>query len=206
MWLRTMGPVGIFSIAYTAVAIVTSSRNSNSEFLIYIGVLIVLFGLVGWLHWRVHLTTLTLWCLSIWGFMHMAGGLVAVPASWPIDGDIRVLYSWWIVPGYFKYDNAVHVYGFGITTWACWQGLCAAMRDRGPTQPSGGLLLLCAAAGMGFGAMNEVIEFAATLAVPETNVGGYVNTGWDLVSNLAGCTIAALGIRLAHRLRRSDVT
>ena len=28
-----------------------------------------------------------------------------------------------------------------------------------------GLLVLCAAAGMGFGAMNEVIEFAATILV-----------------------------------------
>jgi hypothetical protein len=44
---------------------------------------------------------------------------------------------------------------------------------------------------MGFGAFNEVIEFAATQTVPETNVGGYVNTGWDLVSNMVGSFIAA---------------
>ena len=48
---------------------------------------------------------------------------------------------------------------------------------------------------MGFGALNEVVEFAATLSVPETNVGGYVNTGWDLVSNLVGCITAAILIR-----------
>ena len=44
---------------------------------------------------------------------------------------------------------------------------------------------------MGFGALNEVIEFAATQLLPNTNVGGYVNTGWDLVFNLLGSTIAA---------------
>jgi len=62
----------------------------------------------------------------------------------------------------------------------------------------GGLLVLCAAAGMGFGALNEVIEFAATILVPETNVGGYMNTGWDLVSNLVGCVLAAVIIRLTY--------
>ncbi len=60
------------------------------------------------------------------------------------------------------------------------------------------MLVLVAAAGMGFGAMNEVVEFIATLTMPETNVGGYINTGWDLVSNLTGCTLAALLIRLRY--------
>jgi hypothetical protein len=55
--------------------------------------------------------------------------------------------------------------------------------------------VLCAAGGMGFGALNEVIEFIAVLTIPNTNVGGYVNTGFDLVANLVGCVIAAVLIR-----------
>ena len=43
---------------------------------------------------------------------------------------------------------------------------------------------------MGLGGLNEVIEFAITLTLPETNIGGYINTGWDLVSNLVGVTVA----------------
>jgi len=35
-----------------------------------------------------------------------------------------------------------------------------------------------------------VIEFAITLTLPETNIGGYINTGWELVSNLVGVTLA----------------
>jgi hypothetical protein len=54
---------------------------------------------------------------------------------------------------------------------------------------------------LGFGALNEVVEFAATLLVPETNVGGYVNTGWDMVSNLVGATTAAAAIWMAERAR-----
>lgn len=49
--------------------------------------------------------------------------------------------------------------------------------------------------GMGFGALNEVVEFIATITLPSTNVGGYVNTGWDLVFNLFGCVAAAAMIR-----------
>jgi hypothetical protein len=66
-------------------------------------------------------------------------------------------------------------------------------------QPTLGLLTLCAAAGMGFGALNEVVEFIATLTMPETNVGGYQNTGWDLVANLAGSIVAVLLIRARNR-------
>jgi hypothetical protein len=52
--------------------------------------------------------------------------------------------------------------------------------------------------GMGCGGVNEVIEFIATRIMPETNVGGFVNTGWDLVSNMVGCILAMLLIRTLH--------
>jgi hypothetical protein len=56
----------------------------------------------------------------------MAGGLIAVPESWPINGEHRVLYSLWLIPDVLKYDHVVHAYGFGVTTLACSTG-----RDRG---------------------------------------------------------------------------
>ena len=78
-------------------------------------------------------------------------------------------------------------------TWVCWQGLLGAFARRGiPIRPTAGLLTISVAAGMGFGAANEIIEFLATRVLPETNVGGYENTGWDLVSNAVGCLIAAV--------------
>jgi hypothetical protein len=195
-WARSLIPVGLFALAYTIAACFASASRSNGEFMIYIGVMIVIFAFVAFLHWRVNLHPVTLWALAFWGFLHMAGGLVPVPQSWEIEGDIRVLYSWWIIPEKLKYDHVVHAYGFGITTWVCWQGLRAAVRPFTTLRPTFGVLVLCVAAGMGFGALNEVVEFAATLSVPETNVGGYINTGWDLVSNLVGCTSAAVLIWL----------
>ena len=188
-----------FTLAYLAVAVIGALATGNSEFIIYIGIMAVLIGVIAFVHYRVNLMLATLWALTGWGAAHMAGGLVPVPESWPINGDIRVLYSLWLIPERLKYDQVLHAYGFGVTTWVCWQGLRSVLVRFGPARPTFGLMVLCAAAGMGFGALNEVIEFTATLLVPETNVGGYVNTGWDLVSNLTGTVIAATLIVLTGR-------
>ena len=44
----------------------------------------------------------------------------------------------------------------------------------------------------------EVVEFTATRFM-DTNVGGYENTGWDLVYNALGATGAALAIGWRER-------
>ena len=191
-------PVAAFTALYLLIATVGALAIGNREFLFYIVVMVLLIGAVWLVHRQVTLTTGALWALSVWGLAHMAGGLVAVPDSWPINGDIRVLYSLWLIPGRLKYDQVVHAYGFGVATWVCWQGMRAAIRARGgDAVPTFGLMVLAATAGMGLGALNEVVEFAATLLVPETNVGGYLNTGWDLVANTTGAVTAALLISMS---------
>jgi putative membrane protein len=52
-------------------------------------------------------------------------------------------------------------------------------------------------AGLGIGAVNEIVEYIATLLIPETGVGGYDNTLLDLISDLIGALFALLIIR--HR-------
>ena len=194
--LRVVG----FTAAYMLAAVAATLATGNGEFLFYIIVMLLLAGLVAIVHLKVGLPEPALWALSIWGLAHMAGGLVPVPESWPVHGPNRVLYSLWLIPDRLKYDQVVHAYGFGVTTWICWLGLKSIFEREGVrAQPTVGRLLLVWAAGQGFGALNEVIEFAATLLVPETNVGGYRNTGWDLVANLVGATLAALAIALLDR-------
>lgn len=193
-----------FNGAYVLVSAATAIGRRNSEFVFYLVVLLLLGAAVLEVHRRVRLSPTLLWGLSGWGLAHMAGGLLPVPADWPLHGDIAVLYSLWLIPGWLKYDHLVHACGFGLTTWLCWEGLQRIVAPHrsgaaGGVSPTLGMRVLCAAAGMGFGALNEVVEFVATLLVPRTNVGGYVNTGWDLVSNLAGCLIAACLIRSADR-------
>lgn len=197
-------PVAAFTFAYLAAALALGVARGNLEFLFYIAVMLILIGCVWWVDRTVHLLTATLWALSFWGLAHMAGGLLTVPQGWPVSSTSRVLYTLWLIPERLKYDQVIHAYGFGVTTWVCWQGLRAAIQRRGAeARPTFGLMVLAATAAIGFGALNEVVEFVATLLVPETNVGGYRNTGWDLVSNLTGATIAATLIWLLAR-RRPD--
>ena len=201
---RRLRPVAAFTFGYLAIALVGGLLRGNSEFLFYVAVMLVLMGLVWAVNRSVGLSMGALWALSLWGLAHMAGGLVVVPEGWPVNAESRVLYSLWLIPGRLKYDHLVHAYGFGVTTWVCWQGLKSAVRKRSGSAPAPafGLLTLAAAAGLGFGALNEVIEFVATLTMPETNVGGYINTGWDLVANTVGAVTAVVLIRFFDRGER----
>jgi hypothetical protein len=202
--LRQLIPILGFNLAYLLAAIAGSIASGNSEFILYIVIMLVLGSVVWFADCRVRFSSLVLWGLSGWGLIHMAGGLIAVPDSWPINGDHRVLYSLWLIPELLKYDHVVHAFGFGVTTLVCWEGLCAilmAQKTSGDSylpSPTLGMLTLCGAASMGFGGLNEVIEFAITLTLPETNIGGYINTGWDLVSNLVGATVACSLIAWRH--------
>lgn len=194
----------LFSAIYILAAGLFSLLQKNGEFVFYIVVMLVLIGALIAVHRRVGLSRGLLWCLSIWGLLHMAGGLLPIPEG-RHDADVSgVLYNFWFVRGWLKYDQVIHAYGFGITTWLCWQALSArTLNEAGdPLEPTPGLMVLCAAGGMGFGAFNEVIEFIATLTLPETNVGGYENTGWDLVFNLIGSALAAGILFWTHRRRR----
>lgn len=195
--LRQLRVLATFTASYLLVASAGAILGGNLEFAFYIGVMLLLVGLVWAVDRRVRLSRGALWALSAWGLLHMAGGLVPVPDGWPVSASGQpVLYSLWLLPGHLKYDHLVHAFGFGATTWVCWEGLRSSMDAPHPTA---GPLTLCGAAGMGLGALNEVVEFAATLLVPETNVGGYLNTGWDLVANLVGAVVAVIAIRLTHR-------
>ena len=193
--------VALFTGSYMAVSLLASALLKNQEFVFYFVVMCVLITAVAAVHLRVRLHVGALWGLSIWGLAHMAGGLMPIPSSWPIHGESHVLYNWWLLPGLLKYDQVVHAYGFGLVTWICWQGLRGAFQSRGVSvRPTVGLLVLCVAGGMGFGAANEVVEFIATLTLPGTNVGGYANTGWDLVANFVGCLISATAISVSYKM------
>ena len=186
----------LFNIIYIALAAFSAVSRANYEFILYIGVVVIAMLVVMRFYIRYGLSIALLWLLSFWGFFHMIGGLVSVPYHWSTGGESKVLYNLWLIEEKLKFDQFVHAYGFGTTTWLIWQVLSRTMaRKFNQTlidiRPTGGLLFLCAIGSMGLGALNEIVEFLAMILVPETNVGGYVNTALDLVSNLAGALIAA---------------
>lgn len=200
---RQLHEVLAFSIAYLAIAAIFIVAGRNHEFLLYLAVLSVIIIVVIGVYNHAGLSRAILWAFSIWGLTHMLGGLVPIPEHWHHDDTSGVLYNWRVIPGYAKFDQLVHGYGVGLVTWLCWQALAVRVRshDGSPLNPTLGMLSICASAGMGFGALNEVIEFFAVMLLPETNVGDYENTGWDLVANLVGAGTAATTIRIIWRKR-----
>jgi hypothetical protein len=132
--------------------------------------------------------------LAFLAIAHLAGGLVRV-------GD-EVLYNTHVVNPALQYDHPVHASGVFLGTLAIWWLFLRELPlRRGP------LVLVAILGGLGLGAVNETIEFAMTMLHDGSHVGGYQNTGWDLVSNVAGSLAAgaviAANTRSQHG-RRED--
>lgn len=168
----------------------------NSEFLWYIATLVGFMLLIAYGAKRARFPALLLWLLSIWGLAHMAGGGVV------IDGAVLYAYRLLDIVGtgelsILKYDQVVHFYGFGVTALV----LRHLLRHNFPVLGGTATLFIYPILGsMGLGGLNELIEFAAVMALPNTNVGGYYNTALDLLFNTAG---AILAVALVTRLERT---
>jgi hypothetical protein len=131
--------------------------------------------------------------LALLACAHLAGGLVRV-------GD-DVLYNASFATPVLEYDHFVHALGALLGTVVIWSMLRRHVPAVGRQDEA---LAICVLGGLGLGAANETIEFLATLAHHGAHVGGYTNTGWDLVSNTVGATLGALLIR-AQRTRLDGV-
>lgn len=195
--LRRYRLIAPFTLAYMAIGLGISLSRGNNEFLFYGAVMAVLIALVVVADARVRFPQHVLWLLAIWGMMHMFGGTLPIPESVTEPGKGSVLYNLRLAPWLPKYDQITHAFGFFSATVACWHAMQKAA--GGALRPTFGPLLGAALMGMGLGAANEVVEFAAVLLIPETNVGGYINTGWDLVSNMVGAVLGAVFMGIAAR-------
>lgn len=174
-------------IAIIGFSLIFLSRG-NMEFLMYVGVIIFFLVLILFTNHRVFYPLPVLWGLTLWAIMHMAGGGVIV------NGAVlyKLMLFEWIGEPYhiLKYDQLIHTIGFAVATMLAYY-LLKPHLSKSPWQ-STTVLLIVVMAGLGLGALNEIVEFTATVLVPETNVGGYVNTALDLVFNLLGALLALL--------------
>jgi len=184
---RSEWVVLVFTIAYVAIFGSVFVAAGNSEFLWYVVTLVLFLILVAATQRVAQFPAPLLWGLSIWGLVHMAGGGVHVGAGvlysyvfWPLAGNGELVL--------FKYDQAVHFYGFGVATLVLWHLLRRNFPNLDGTKTIYAFAIL---GGMGLGALNELIEFTAVLVFPNTNVGGYFNTALDLVFNTLGAFAAA---------------
>ena len=69
-------PVLIFTGLYMVLAVAGAMGAGNREFIIYISVMMVVITTIFKVHRRYPLTVPLLWSFSVWGLLHMAGGLV----------------------------------------------------------------------------------------------------------------------------------
>jgi len=181
-----------FTLAYVVGFAIWFLAIGNIEFLWYIATLLFFVALIALSIGKTKFPPFILWALAVWGLAHMAGGGIEVGGS--------VLYAFVLIPivgdgelHILKYDQLIHFYGFAVTALVLWH----LLRTNFPALRGTATIYCFAALGsMGLGCLNELIEFAAVLALPDTNVGGYYNTALDLAFNSAGAVTAMLLVRL----------
>lgn len=169
------------------------ASRKNYEFLLYIGVIIFFLFVILASNRKIDYPNSALWGLTAWALLHMSGGGLYIRGT--------KLYEIILIPlseryEIFRYDQFVHIVGFGVATFIMYLLIKPLLIDNINRWTA--LSIVIVMAGLGVGALNEIVEFAATVLVPETGVGGYTNTSLDLVADLIG----AIGALIFIRLRR----
>lgn len=168
----------------TGALLVWSLFSGNFEFLFYGITTVILVALLHKGDQHFDFGSKVLWGFNIWIILHILGGLLPV-------GD-SVLYSFVLIDlvgepySILKYDQLVHFYCYFIAALLIWK-VVSSLNSNSVITAS--LITILAASGIG--GLNEIIEFLATVFIPDTNVGGYENTAIDIVSNFLGACIAA---------------
>ncbi len=171
-------------------------RDLNLEFVIYVAVIVVIFGGVFSTLKYTQFPVWMLWLLSLWGLMHVAGGAVQT-----VDG---VLFAYKIYPfidngGEFyilKYDQVVHGYLYALVALMSYHTLRVPLRIAANT-----FLVALAAAliSLGISGLNEIMEFLIAVNLERNGVGGYENAMIDLCFNWGGAAIAVVAYALLER-------
>ena len=185
-------PVLIVNVIVLAIFMIIFSSRQNWEFVAYIGVIAFFLLVILLTNHKVHYPNIILWGLTLWAFMHMSGGGIRIGEG--------ILYNLIIFPlsttySILRYDQVVHMVGFGVATLLMYYLIKPILH---PEHSARWVIfsIVIVMAGLGVGALNEIIEFLMTVILPETGVGGYVNTSLDLVSDLIGAIIAVIYINL----------
>lgn len=186
----------LFNLIYVAIFTIYYLSIKNYEFLWYVAVLLFFVILIGATLKRSRFDYLILWALSIWGFLHMAGGGIRVGGG--------VLYALKLITifdrGEFfilKFDQLVHFYGFAVTTLVAHHLLKPYWNERVNYKIVYPALV---AISMGLGALNEIVEFMAVIFFSQTGVGGYYNIALDLVFNTLGAIAAIIFIHFRRKI------
>jgi len=167
--------------------------NANYEFIIYVGVIVFFLILIGATLNKINYTMAALVGLTVWSILHMAGGGIVVGEGRLYDVILIPLFENYPI---LRYDQVVHAWGFGTATLVSFSLLEGHLKK--PLKSSISLGIILVMAGIGFGAFNEVLEFIVSIIVPQSGVGGYINTSLDLCANLVGAIITLFYIKIRY--------
>jgi len=177
----------IFNLIYIIAFSTYYLRIKNIEFLWYIVIMLLIFGLLFFTQRVTKFSYPILWALSAWGLMHMAGGGLIIKGS--------VLYAFHMIPIWahehfyiLKYDQFVHAYLYFVMVFVIWHLIKNNLTKKPNMYIIYPIITLTA---IGIGAFNEIAEFIPVLILSETGVGGYYNTAWDIVFNALGAILGA---------------
>ena len=190
---RNQIPILIVNLALLTVFIILFLSKKNYEFIIYVGVIIFFLLLIIVTNKKINYPSSILWGLTLWSFLHMSGGGIYINKTRLYEIILIPLSTTYQI---IKYDQFVHVIGFGVSTLVMYHLIKSLLR---PNHKWVALSIVIVMAGLGVGALNEIIEFIVTVIVPSTGVGGYENTSLDLVADLIGALIAMAIILIKER-------
>ncbi|MFZ1987685.1 MAG: DUF2238 domain-containing protein [Minisyncoccia bacterium] len=185
-----------FTLLYVFIFSTWFITQGNYEFIWYVSVMFVIMAIIACTLRTSAFPNYILWMLSVWGLLHMLGGGIPV-------GD-SVLYGYRLFDLYtgsspdfvlLKYDQVVHAYGFAVAAIALAHILSLRAQGFGMF----GRVMFAALGAIGLSVLNEIIEFAAVLMLPDTWVGGYYNISLDLVFNTLGAFVGVLLFEYFHR-------
>jgi len=175
-------------------------NRQNYEFIIYEGVIIGVLGLIGISLHHIEYTPSALIGLTVWSALHLAGGGIAVGNGRLYDVMLIRLSTAYPI---LRYDQFVHIWGFGASTLVMYS-LLRRVPGR-PNQHRVALGVVTVMAGLGVGALNEILEFIVSVCVPGSGVGGYINTSLDLCADLLGALLGWCWIVVLERKNRGEV-
>jgi uncharacterized membrane protein YjdF len=178
-----LGTGAAAAVVFTAYGFATHSPSTIG----YVSSVLVIAAAIMWLR-RTAFPGLLAAGLTVAAIASLAGGLVAVGHDVLYNASTGP-YNPSLGTHYLQYDHLAHAYTSFVVVFACWFILAAPHAGHARR---GELILLAVGAALGLGGLNEMVEFIATLAHHGAHAGGYWNTGWDLVSNFIGATVAGL--------------
>ena len=184
---------GLYLFLFTIIAVM----RRNEEFIYYSIIVLTIFFILLKFRKKLYISVSSMIGLSFAQMLHVLGINIHIAR--------QRLYDIWIIHGYFRYDNLVHLLSMMVVTIAMYDIMKNYLHEKIHNNKIILSLILILIV-CGIGAFNEVMEFGAVLFFNAgAQVGDYTNNALDLVFNLlgalAGCIYLAIIIKKSNHRR-----